>query len=156
MFSCLQILEAFFWFVFITLLNVSRSLLSLSVFFFQAEDGIRDLTVTGVQTCALPISGWTVAPSVAIRGHHGRACGTAVRHARGYGPSRILPRGHFHRARRVDPLPHRTHRPEIGDPGRTPRHPARGRGGPLHPGRPPPSIVAPSPDRRRGSLRSPP
>src|SRR2546430_5173911 len=25
------------------------------VFFFQAEDGIRDLTVTGVQTCALPI-----------------------------------------------------------------------------------------------------
>src|SRR5205085_6751542 len=27
-----------------------------AVFFFQAEDGIRDLTVTGVQTCALPIS----------------------------------------------------------------------------------------------------
>src|SRR5256886_14557520 len=27
-----------------------------SFFFFQAEDGIRDLTVTGVQTCALPIS----------------------------------------------------------------------------------------------------
>src|SRR2546430_11654324 len=26
-------------------------------FFFQAEDGIRDLTVTGVETCALPISG---------------------------------------------------------------------------------------------------
>src|SRR5688572_32399204 len=26
-----------------------------SIFFFQAEDGIRDLTVTGVQTCALPI-----------------------------------------------------------------------------------------------------
>src|SRR5574340_1337786 len=25
-------------------------------FFFQAEDGIRDLLVTGVQTCALPIS----------------------------------------------------------------------------------------------------
>src|SRR5246500_5871333 len=25
-------------------------------FFFKAEDGIRDLTVTGVQTCALPIS----------------------------------------------------------------------------------------------------
>src|SRR5688572_33330520 len=25
------------------------------MFFFQAEDGIRDLTVTGVQTCALPI-----------------------------------------------------------------------------------------------------
>src|SRR6267378_115952 len=29
-------------------------------FFFQAEDGIRDLYVTGVQTCALPISISTV------------------------------------------------------------------------------------------------
>src|SRR2546422_4418709 len=27
----------------------------LVVFFFQAEDGIRDVAVTGVQTCALPI-----------------------------------------------------------------------------------------------------
>ena len=26
------------------------------LFFFQAEDGIRDIGVTGVQTCALPIS----------------------------------------------------------------------------------------------------
>src|SRR5207249_9660150 len=30
--------------------------ISLSAFFFQAEDGIRDRNVTGVQTCALPIS----------------------------------------------------------------------------------------------------
>src|SRR2546429_3914152 len=29
---------------------------SCDVFFFQAEDGIRDVAVTGVQTCALPIS----------------------------------------------------------------------------------------------------
>src|SRR2546421_9141375 len=29
--------------------------LDLLFFFFQAEDGIRDLIVTGVQTCALPI-----------------------------------------------------------------------------------------------------
>src|SRR2546430_11126941 len=29
--------------------------LKLMLFFFQAEDGIRDLAVTGVQTCALPI-----------------------------------------------------------------------------------------------------
>src|SRR5205085_6387596 len=37
---------------------VVRGLISCSFFFFfQAEDGIRDLTVTGVQTCALPISG---------------------------------------------------------------------------------------------------
>src|SRR5258707_9866082 len=28
----------------------------LILFFFQAEDGIRDIGVTGVQTCALPIS----------------------------------------------------------------------------------------------------
>src|SRR6266853_2483537 len=40
-------------------------------FFFQAEDGIRDLTVTGVQTCALPISR--------------RGCATA---GRGYGARR--------------------------------------------------------------------
>src|SRR5215510_9474253 len=32
----------------------------LFVFFFQAEDGIRDGHVTGVQTCALPISGQVV------------------------------------------------------------------------------------------------
>src|SRR5206468_6642927 len=31
--------------------------------FFQAEDGIRDLIVTGVQTCALPISMATAAPA---------------------------------------------------------------------------------------------
>src|SRR3712207_6430408 len=31
----------------------------LYVFFFQAEDGIRDIGVTGVQTCALPILNWS-------------------------------------------------------------------------------------------------
>src|SRR5256885_6051322 len=34
----------------------SRLKVSVCVFFFQAEDGIRDYKVTGVQTCALPIS----------------------------------------------------------------------------------------------------
>src|SRR5699024_11629502 len=34
----------------------SLALCSLYFFFFQAEDGIRDRNVTGVQTCALPIS----------------------------------------------------------------------------------------------------
>src|SRR2546421_7957749 len=43
----------------LTLLVILDVLLFL-VFFFQAEDGIRDLIVTGVQTCALPIY------------HHGR------------------------------------------------------------------------------------
>src|SRR2546425_6724511 len=31
-------------------------------FFFQAEDGIRDKLVTGVQTCAIPICGAVLAP----------------------------------------------------------------------------------------------
>src|SRR2546430_9856188 len=50
-------------------------------FFFQAEDGIRDLTVTGVQTCALPISTWT--KSIA---RMPRAC--AVRNCFQVGPVR--------------------------------------------------------------------
>src|SRR2546422_5581702 len=33
-----------------------RRVKSVFFFFFQAEDGIRDVAVTGVQTCALPIS----------------------------------------------------------------------------------------------------
>src|SRR5690606_39451246 len=36
---------------------------SLFFFFFQAEDGIRDFHVTGVQTCALPI--WRIARCLA-------------------------------------------------------------------------------------------
>src|SRR2546430_4399624 len=38
-----------------TLGRCSMAVHRFCVFFFQAEDGIRDLTVTGVQTCALPI-----------------------------------------------------------------------------------------------------
>src|SRR5687767_8830282 len=40
----------------------------VNYFFFQAEDGIRDKLVTGVQTCALPIWGggaWTGPKSMA-------------------------------------------------------------------------------------------
>src|SRR5690606_39870900 len=40
------------WFILLTSSNV----LVFFFFFFQAEDGIRDFHVTGVQTCALPIS----------------------------------------------------------------------------------------------------
>src|SRR5258708_24849356 len=36
---------------------------ALFFFFFQAEDGIRDDLVTGVQTCALPISALVAAPA---------------------------------------------------------------------------------------------
>src|SRR5215475_15601106 len=35
--------------------NFGRTFSSASFFLFQAEDGIRDFHVTGVQTCALPI-----------------------------------------------------------------------------------------------------
>src|SRR5699024_10776805 len=38
-------------------------------FFFQAEDGIRDRNVTGVQTCALPISGYMDEASLAGENH---------------------------------------------------------------------------------------
>src|SRR2546422_5617587 len=37
-------------------------------FLLQAEDGIRDVAVTGVQTCALPISGFVDVPS--LKGIH--------------------------------------------------------------------------------------
>src|SRR5439155_13646400 len=35
--------------------RLQKSVVSTTFFFFQAEDGIRDGHVTGVQTCALPI-----------------------------------------------------------------------------------------------------
>src|SRR5207249_7226386 len=35
-------------------------------FFFQAEDGIRDRNVTGVQTCALPILGESMGAAIAL------------------------------------------------------------------------------------------
>src|SRR2546427_7611422 len=41
-------------------LSVNACTDAVFFFFFQAEDGIRDLTVTGVQTCALPISSLTL------------------------------------------------------------------------------------------------
>src|SRR5207237_6481224 len=45
-----------------------RSLVFCVFFFFQAEDGIRDSSVTGVQTCALPISSRSPTPCAAPRG----------------------------------------------------------------------------------------
>src|SRR3972149_7565150 len=36
--------------------GLQEAVIYIFIFFFQAEDGIRDLTVTGVQTCAFPIS----------------------------------------------------------------------------------------------------
>src|SRR5205809_5060025 len=42
-------------------------------FFFQAEDGIRDVAVTGVQTCALPISRAPARGGPRLRPPSGRA-----------------------------------------------------------------------------------
>src|SRR3989442_9261380 len=52
--------------LYISLCNVLRFFFFF--FFFQAEDGIRDADVTGVQTCALPIShtGAAVIPGFAL------------------------------------------------------------------------------------------
>src|SRR5438046_8372017 len=88
------------------------------VFFFQAEDGIRDWSVTGVQTCALPISRGVRAPGLgqrrlgrgrdagrggarALGGGH--PLGTAERRAR----ERSLPRARDERAHRTTPAPAR-------------------------------------------------
>src|SRR5256885_10481331 len=57
-----------------------------SVFYFQAEDGIRDYKVTGVQTCALPISGPAGAgeePHPAPAGHAARRGDSDPRGERG-------------------------------------------------------------------------
>src|SRR5688500_19328118 len=45
----------------------------LPCFFFQAEDGIRDYKVTGVQTCALPISSSAPARIAAAERHRAAA-----------------------------------------------------------------------------------
>src|SRR5689334_24460339 len=45
-----------FLFVLVFSIFIVLFLVFIFFFFFQAEDGIRDGTVTGVQTCALPIS----------------------------------------------------------------------------------------------------
>src|SRR2546429_1813211 len=59
-------------------------LISPGSFFFQAEDGIRDVAVTGVQTCALPISTPTPAMfSVSLGGVNPRprTCLGTIAHA---------------------------------------------------------------------------
>src|SRR2546430_2982015 len=77
-------------------------------FFFKAEDGIRDLTVTGVQTCALPIS-LAASDSVHAATDPASAFLALGKHARGFhgtsgvGPSRPSgrPRGRRSEERRV-------------------------------------------------------
>src|SRR2546429_274706 len=63
---------------------------SASLFFFQAEDGIRDVAVTGVQTCALPISG-AGCTSSRICGF----CGSQARYWKTPGAGLIYPMAYF-------------------------------------------------------------
>src|SRR5215813_14739755 len=63
--------------------NISKiSLVRLGpqmLFFFQAEDGIRDADVTGVQTCALPIYLQRLVPACAAGALGGRSAGLTRR-----------------------------------------------------------------------------
>src|SRR5256886_2040376 len=113
-------------------------------FFFQAEDGIRDLTVTGVQTCALPIS---ERPAGAARSRCGVQSSEARRPSRGarsrrvYG-TRAAPGGRVPRAR-----------PARGAPSRRSR--GAGRGGGRGDGVTAPLVTSalPLPLVRRGKVR---
>src|SRR5256885_9363255 len=60
----------------------TRGCALLDVFFFQAEDGIRDYKVTGVQTCALPIYTAVLLASSVVRARPARPAGPGppVRH----------------------------------------------------------------------------
>src|SRR5205809_4934513 len=61
-------------------------------FFFQAEDGIRDVAVTGVQTCALPI--WPIACG---------ACGPGIVRKRAVTNDRVDRKAALHRDDAGDP-----------------------------------------------------
>src|SRR6266566_8103773 len=50
----------------------------LFFFFFQAEDGIRDYKVTGVQTCALPISNAPAGTALTFTLYNDNACTSQV------------------------------------------------------------------------------
>src|SRR2546430_15818430 len=112
---------------------------NLFFFFFQAEDGIRDLTVTGVQTCALPIC-----DARTLFLDPGRRLPAAAAGARGPAgepaplqAARLVPRGLGGRLRRrwVGRAPRReepaARRDDLllaqeQEPGREARHPRRG------------------------------
>src|SRR3712207_9510068 len=78
------------------------------MFFFQAEDGIRDIGVTGVQTCALPI--YAAAPPCPRRGRSVAPAGEPVGPGRSRTRARAVAvaRGH----RRSPPPPRSEERRE--------------------------------------------
>src|SRR5437879_13869483 len=56
-------------------------------FFFQAEDGIRDTSVTGVQTCALPIS--RLGSAARLGGGSGKLGADLLQHAADEGRNQL-------------------------------------------------------------------
>src|SRR5207244_7778580 len=94
------------------------------LFFFQAEDGIRDDLVTGVQTCALPIFGLaleTERPAAAggSRGHGRGDDRKAERSRVGKHVARVCEKGERARDHREDDLGgHRSEERRVGKEGR--------------------------------------
>src|SRR5690348_17365708 len=86
-FCCFVFLFFFFFFLWF------QTLLCVFFFFFQAEDGIRDGRVTGVQTCALPIC-WSRRPPPTGTSPTSRRC--CARRWPGCGRARRWP---WHRSR---------------------------------------------------------
>src|SRR5690606_40270620 len=60
-------------------------------FFFQAEDGIRDFHVTGVQTCALPILSITPLGVPVVPEEYGRAATSSAGSMAASGSGAVLP-----------------------------------------------------------------
>src|SRR5436305_7185898 len=89
-------------------------------FFFQAEDGIRDADVTGVQTCALPICGQGVGlvRELARRMDRGRRPDRGVAARRGSGLAGQLDRGGAARSRHRAPAARRSEERRVGEEGR--------------------------------------
>src|SRR2546421_6505133 len=81
-------------------LCAARRIAGFLCFFFQAEDGIRDLIVTGVQTCALPI--WALEIGVRNNPHVGQNLfGNLTKHWRGHvtpmvGPGWFIDNYNYH------------------------------------------------------------
>src|SRR3712207_8292935 len=74
-------------------------LVLIMIFFFQAEDGIRDIGVTGVQTCALPICAGDSSLVGVVRDFYGNdgvvrrgvGAGFGIFMAREWRPLKLLP-----------------------------------------------------------------
>src|SRR5437868_8876267 len=80
----------------LVLFMIGIVLIWFEFFFFQAEDGIRDRNVTGVQTCALPISGKRLAAVARVAGDRRRVASQRVLRPDGNGKECVVPGGVEH------------------------------------------------------------